>query len=96
MTDLVHSLLSRRRLVPSETLLDCLELADWLGPLICAGLTPHLTMRLTMAELQARWDCPQFIASKRMADLQGAQLIDASFYPGEGAYWAVKRVGPVV
>jgi hypothetical protein len=30
-----------------------------------------------------------------MAELQGAQLIDASFYPGEGAYWAVKRVGPV-
>ena len=92
MTDLVRSLLSRRRLVPSETLLDCLELADWLRPRICAGLTPHLTM----AELQARWDCPQFIASKRMADLQGAQLIDASFYPGESAYWAVKRVGPVV
>ena len=92
MTDLVRSLLARRRLVPSETLLDCLELADWLGPRICAGLTPHLTM----AELQSRWDCPQFITSKRMADLQGAQLIDASFHPGESAYWAIKRVGPVV
>ena len=92
MTDLVRSVLVRRRLVPSETLLDCLELADWLGPRICAGLTPHLTM----AELRVRWDCPQFIASKRMADLQGAQLIDVSFYPGESAYWAVKRVGPVV
>ena len=92
MTDLVRSVLSRRRLVPGDTLLDCLELADWLGPRICAGLTPHLTM----AELRARWDCPQFIASTRMADLQGAQLIDASFYPGESAYWAVRRVGPVV
>jgi hypothetical protein len=92
MTDLVRSVLSRRRLVPSETLLDCLELADWLGPRIRAGLTPYLTM----AELQARWDCPQFVASKRMADLHGAQLIDASFYPGESAYWAVKRVGSVV
>ena len=92
MTDLVRTVLSRRRLVPSETLLDFLELADWLGPRICAGLTPHLTV----AELQARWDCPQFIASKRMADLQGAQLIDASFYPGESAYWAVKRAEPVV
>ena len=92
MTDLVRSVLARRRLVPSETLLDCLDLADWLGPRICAELTPHLTM----TELQARWDCPQFVASKRMADLQGAQLIDASFHPGESAYWAVKHVGPVV
>ena len=92
MTDLVRSVLARRRLVPSETLLDCLELADWLGSRICAGLTPHITM----TELRARWDCPQFVASKRMADLQGAQLIDASFHPGESAYWAVKRVGPVV
>ena len=92
MTDLVRTVLSRRPWVPSETLLDCLELADWLGPRICARLPPHLTM----AELQARWDCPQFVASKRMAELQGAQLIDASFHPGESAYWAVKRVGPVV
>ena len=92
MTDLVRTVLSRRPWVPGDTLLDCLELADWLGPRICAGLTPHLTV----AELQTRWDCPQFVASKRMADLQGAQLIDASFHPGESAYWVVKRVGPVV
>ena len=92
MTDLVRSVLARRRLVPCETLLDCLELADWLGPRIRAGLTPHLTM----AELMARWDCPQFAASNRMADLQRAQLIDASFYPGESAHWAVHRVGPVL
>jgi hypothetical protein len=91
MTDLVRTVLARRRLVPGATLLDCLELAEWLGPRIRAGLTPHLTMD----EVQARWDCPQFIASRRMAELQGAQLIDANFYPGEGAYWAVHRVGPL-
>ena len=92
MTDLVRSVLARRRLVASETLLDCLELAADYGITSCSACT----RLITMAELRARWDCPQFVASKRMADLQGAQLIDASFYPGESAYWAVRRVGPVV
>jgi hypothetical protein len=48
-----------------------------------------------MSELTTRWGCPQFEASRRMADLLGAQLIDASHHPGQAAYWAVHRVGPV-
>ncbi len=38
--DLAHALLLRRAWVPDGALLDCLELADWLGPGIRAGSTP--------------------------------------------------------
>jgi hypothetical protein len=89
--DLVRTVLARRPWVPSNTLLDCLDLAAWLAPRIAAGLTPHVAM----SELTTRWGCPQFEASRRMADLLGAQLIDASHHPGQAAYWAVHRVGPV-
>jgi hypothetical protein len=29
-----HALLARRAFVPDGTLLDCIELAEWLGPLM--------------------------------------------------------------
>ena len=91
MTDLVRTLLSRRGRIPDRTLLDCLELAEYLGPRIRAGLTPFLTT----AELEARWHCDQSTISRRMQALRVHQLIDASLHPGRNAYWGVHRVGPV-
>ena len=92
MTDLVHTLLTRRAHVSDRTLLDCLELAEYLGPRIRADLTPLLTT----AELEARWHCDQSTVSRRMQALRVHQLIDTSLHPGRGAYWEVHRVGPVV
>ena len=91
MTDLVHTLLSRRAFVPDGALIDCLELAEYLGPWIRAGLTT----RVTTAELKALWHCDQSTISRRMQALRVHQLIDASLHPGRGAHWAVHRVGPV-
>lgn len=90
MSDLVRSLLARRPYIQERTLLDCLELAEWLGPRIRAGLTPLLTT----AELMSRWSCDQSTVSRRVAALREHQLLDASLHPGRGAYWAVHRVGP--
>ena len=92
MTDLVRTLLNRRAFVPDGALLDCLELVEYLGPRIRAGLTPMLTT----AELKARWHCDQSTVSRRMQALQAHNLIEATSQAGPGAYWAVKRVGPVV
>ena len=92
MTDLVRTVLARRPWVTDRTLLDCLELAEWLGPRIRAGLTPLLTT----AELETRWTCDQSTVSRRILALREHQLIDASLHPGRGAYWEVHRVGPVV
>ena len=91
MTDLVRTLLSRRGRIPDRVLLDCLDLAEYLGPRIRAGLTPLLTT----AELEARWHCDQSTVSRRMQALQAHDLIEATLQAGPGAYWAVKRVGPV-
>lgn len=91
MTDLVHTLLTRRALLPACALLDCLDLADWLGMRIRAGLIPHVTT----AELQARWSCTQSTVSRRVSALMEHGLIEATLQAGPGAYWAVKRVGPV-
>ena len=92
MTDLVRTLLTRRGRVPDRTLLDCLELAEYLGPRIRAGLTPFLTT----AELEDRWHCDQSTISRRVSALMEHGLIDATLQAGPGAYWAMKRVGPVV
>ena len=92
MTDLVHTLLTRRALLPACALLDCLDLADWLGLRIRAGLTPHVTT----AELQTRWSCTQSTVSRRVSALMEHGLIEATLQAGPGAYWAVKRVGPVM
>ena len=92
MTDLVRTLLSRRGRVPDRVLLDCLDLAEYLGPRIRAGLTPLLTT----AKLKTRWRCTQPTVSRRMQALQAHDLIEATLQAGPGAYWAVKRVGPVV
>ena len=93
MTDLAHSclLMRKHRQVSDRTLLDCLELADWLGPRLRAGLVPTITT----AELKARWRCAQPTVSRRMQALQAHDLIEATLQAGPGAYWAVKRVGPV-
>lgn len=66
MTDLVHTLLSRRAFVPDGALIDCLELADWLGLRIRAGLTPLITT----AELKQRWQCDQSTVSRRISALR--------------------------
>ena len=91
MTDLVHTLLTRRALLPACALLDCLDLADWLGLRIRAGLIPHVTT----AELQTRWSCTQSTVSRRVSALMEHGLIEATLQAGPGAYRAVKRVGPV-
>jgi DNA-binding MarR family transcriptional regulator len=91
VTDLVHTLLTRRALLPACALLDCLDLADWLGLRIRAGLIPHVTT----AELQTRWNCTQSTVSRRVSALMEHGLIEATLQAGPGAYWAVKRVGPV-
>jgi hypothetical protein len=91
VTDLVQTLLTRRAFVPDGALIDCLEFADWLGPSIAAGIVPEITT----AELQTRWSCDQSTVSRRIRALRQHQLIDATLQAGPGAYWAVKRVGPV-
>ena len=91
MTDLVRSLLARRAYVSESTLLDCLELAEWLGLRIAAGVVP----KITTAEMMTRWQCSQSTVSRRIAALREHQLLEATDHPGPGAYWAVYRVGPV-
>jgi hypothetical protein len=91
MTDLVRTLLARRPYVSEGTLLDCLDLSQWLSPRIRADLTPEITT----AELRNRWNCDQSTVSRRIAALRQHQLLDATPHAGPGAYWAVHRVGPV-
>jgi hypothetical protein len=90
VSDLVRSLLARRPYIQEGTLLDCLELADWLGLRIAAGIVPEITT----AELMTRWQCSQPCVSRRISALRQHQLLDATDHPGRGAYWAVYRVGP--
>jgi hypothetical protein len=85
------ALLARRPWASDRTLLDCLELADWLGPRIAAGIVTEITT----AEMMTRWSCDQSTVSRRISALRQHQLIDATLRAGPGAYWAVKRVGPV-
>lgn len=87
----LQALLARRAFVPDCTLLDCIELAEWLGPLI-GGPEP---LRIRSAQLQARWGCCPSTVSRRMRALRIHQLIDASLHQGRGAFWEVWRVGPV-
>jgi hypothetical protein len=77
--------------VGEGTLLDCLELADWLGLRIAAGVVPEITT----AEMMTRWQCSQSTVSRRVSALMEHGLIDATLQAGPGAYWAVYRVGPV-
>lgn len=90
MNDLTRTVLARRPFVQDGTLLDCLELAEHLGPRIRAGLTPQLTT----AELEQRWNCDQDEAIRRIRALRDHGLINASNLDREG-YWEVNRVGPV-
>jgi hypothetical protein len=94
---LISATLARRGTVDPDALLDCLSLVAVLDARIPGSyLTLALTDRLiTLKDLRRAWCCSGWEAIQRVNALQGAQLIDASFYPGEGAYWAVKRVGPV-
>ena len=90
MTDLVRTLLARRPYVSEGTLIDCLELADWLDMRIRAGIVP----KITTAEMMSRWQCSQSTVSRRIAALREHQLLEVTDHPGPGAYWAVYRVGP--
>jgi hypothetical protein len=72
--------------VGEGTLLDCLELAEWLDVRIQAGIVPEIT---------SRWQCSQSTVSRRIAALREHQLLEVTDHPGPGAYWAVYRVGPV-
>jgi hypothetical protein len=57
VTDLVRTLLTRRPYVGEGTLLDCLELAEWLGLRIADGVVPEITTAEMIAKLLelARW-----------------------------------------
>jgi hypothetical protein len=83
------ALLTRRPWVSDRTLLDCLELAEWLAP-FTGGPEPP---RITSAQLEARWNCTQPTANRRIHALRINRLIDARLYAGPGAYWVVRRVG---
>jgi len=95
VTDLVRTLLARRPYVSESTLLDCLELADWLDMRIRAGIVPEITS----LELQVRWACDQGTVLRRISALLEHQLLDCRLQSGPqlapGPYWAVYRVGPV-
>jgi hypothetical protein len=95
MTDLVRTLLARRAYVQPTTLLDCLDLSQWLGMRIRVGLIPEITS----LELQVRWACDQGTVLRRISALLEHQLLDCRLQSGPqlapGAYWAVYRVGPV-
>lgn len=86
----IPALLARRPFVPDGVLLDCLDMAAWLQPWLGCPDPP----RVTTDQLMARWVCDQSTVSRRMQKLQIHQLIDASLYPGPGAHWVVRRVGP--
>ena len=86
------ALLAMRPWVSERTLLDCLELAQWLGPLIGGPEPP----RIQSAQLEQRWHCSQPTASRRIQALRIHRLIDCSLYAGPGAFWVVRRVGPEV
>lgn len=83
------ALLARRPWASDRTLLDCLELAEWLVPFMGGPEPP----RITSAQLEARWNCTQSTANRRIHALRIHRLIDASLYAGPGAYWVVRRVG---
>ena len=83
------ALLARRPWASDRTLLDSLELAEWLAPFMGGPEPP----RITSAQLEARWNCSQSTANRRIHALRIHQLIDASLQAGPGAYWVVRRVG---
>ena len=85
MTDLARTLLAHRGRVPDRVLLDCLELMNYLGK----------ASTVTSAELSSLWSCTPNTACRHMADLQHAQLLDATTRSGPGAHWVIKRLGPV-
>jgi len=90
MTIDLPALLAKRPWVPERTLIDCLDLAHWLGPLMGAPEPP----RIQSAQLEHRWSCSQPTANRRIHALRIHQLIDASLHAGAGAYWVVRRIGP--
>jgi hypothetical protein len=87
----ISTLLTRRGRVPDRVLLDCLELAEHVKQRSIAGPYP----RITTAELLELWSCTQTWACRRMAALQHHQLLDATTRTGPGAYWVIRRLGPV-
>jgi len=85
VSDLARTLLPLRARVPDRVLLDCLDLGDFLAP----GSV------VNTRELQDRWICSQPWVSRRMAALRAHLLLDATRRTGPGAYWVIKRLGPV-
>lgn len=79
----VVELLALRHRVPDSTLLDAMELADWL---------PVLPARLSMRQLRAKWQISQPALCRRLQRLVAAGLLDC-----EKRWGAVliRRIGPV-
>ena len=91
MITLARALLARRGRVPDGALLDCLELAEHLGPRSIAGPYP----RITSAELSSLWGCTPNSACRRMKVMQNNQLLDATWRTGPGAHYVIKQLGRV-
>ena len=94
MTELLLATLARRGAVAADTLLDCLALAAALELRIVQDNGARL---VTLAELRRAWWChSNNEVIQRMAALQVAELVDATYHSGRHAHWEVHRVGPVV
>lgn len=92
MTDLLRAILARRSTVAADALLDCLALAAALDE--CRP--DVIPQRITLADLRRAWWCrSNNEVLQRMAALQVAQLVEATYHSGRNAYWEVHSVGPV-
>lgn len=88
MIDL-SALLARRPWVTDRTILDWLDLINWLGPGLAEGANPCITT----VQLMDRWCCTQPTVSRRIQALRKHNLLDATDHPGRGAYWCVYGLG---
>lgn len=87
--DLAALLVLRHR-VPDGVLLDCLDLEQWLAPLMNGPEPP----RISTNQLMARWFCSQPAVSRRIGALRRYGLANIKSRGGRGAQWVVRRIGP--
>ena len=87
--DLAALVVLRHR-VPDGVLLDCLDLEQWLAPLMNRPEPP----RISTEQLMARWFCSQPAVSRRIGALRRYGLANIKSQGGRGAQWVVRRIGP--
>lgn len=79
---MIEHLLALRHSVEDSTLVDCLQLDQWL---------PKTPAQIRTAELRRRWHCSQATVSRRITRLWEADLID---YRAGGGWYRIRRLGP--